>query len=276
MSERCRIGWKGIWGCLLAMAFSSTALAGLTDSMTVCRRLLLNKRAAIDDFAVWAFDNPAFKHVKYPVTLNEIKAGTVLRNEDLAAVQAEGNGQRTGLVEVKAFIRKRNQSLWGSARYEGGLKMGRKWSETSDYHLLYPYVMGDTVGGDLKSECYAFAGGYSHRKGKYTLGVEASYEAVIEHRNADPRPKNLSGKLYISLGAARQINNNYAVGISVLAHKYKQTNDLQFYNELGVPNIYHFTGLGTDYYRFRGAKGSAFYKGRSFGGSIGLIPLHSL
>lgn len=259
-----------------ALFFTCLGLSAANpDSLSLYGRMQANVRTAEDGFFSLVYNNPAMKYVWRLSTLNELRVGGEYIHEEIPSLIGEGDGRYMGFVDVHSFIRKGKSSLWGKARYKNGKKTGRCWNETSDYLLLYPYVMGDTVGGDLKSEQYYFSGGYAYRKRKYTIGVEASYEANIEYRNADPRPKNLTGDLHFTLGMSWKTGNRYSLGYSLRARKYKQTNDLQFYNELGVPNIYHFTGLGTDYYRFRGAKGSSFYKGRSFGGSVDLLPFNT-
>ena len=242
------------------------------DSLSVQRRINANQSSAEKDFFSLVYTNPAMKFRQYTYTLNELRAGGEYRHEQQPFVIQEGNGRRMGLVDVNSFIRKGQSSLWGEARYVNGKKLGRNWNETSDYTLLYPYVMGDTVGGNLKSEQYYFAGGYARQTGRFTFGVEAAYCANIEYRNADPRPKNLTGDLNVAVGVVTKLGASYVAGVSLRARKYKQTNELVFYNELGVPNIYHLTGMGTDYYRFRGNRGKTFYKGRAFGGSINLLP----
>lgn len=246
--------------------------AAKTDSLTVYDRVFANKSVIEDEFFSLVYTNPAMKYAKHAYTLNEILAGWEYQKEDRASVAQIGTGRSRGLINVDAFIQKGKSSLWGVARYLNGKQHGRTWSETSDYLVVYPYVMGDTVGGDTKAEQYYFAGGYSYRAGIMTYGAEGSYCANIEYRNADPRPKNLTGDLNVTLGLSGKISNIYTLGAAVHLRKYKQSNDLKFYNEIGVPNIYHFTGLGTDYYRFRGAKGNSFYKGHSFGGSMNLLP----
>ncbi len=261
---------------MIVLFFSFSGLhAAEADSLPLSGRMRSNGTAAENGFFSLVYDNPAMKYVWHPSTLNELRAGGEYIHEEQPSLVEEGDGRYMGGVDVRSFIRKGSSSLWGEARYKNGKKTGRCWNETSDYLLLYPYVMGDTVGGDLKSEQYYFSGGYAYRKGGYTIGAEGSYGANIEYRNADPRPKNLTGDLFFTVGMSWKTGNRYALGYSLHARKYKQTNDLQFYNELGVPNIYHFTGLGTDYYRFRGAKGQTFYKGRSFGGSVNLSPFHA-
>ena len=149
------------------------------DSLSVQRRINANQSSAEKDFFSLVYTNPAMKFRQYTYTLNELRAGGEYRHEQQPFVIQEGNGRRMGLVDVNSFIRKGQSSLWGEARYVNGKKLGRNWNETSDYTLLYPYVMGDTVGGNLKSEQYYFAGGYARQTGRFTFGVYASYCANI-------------------------------------------------------------------------------------------------
>lgn len=62
--------------------------------------------------------------------------------------------------------------------------------------------------------------------------------------------------------------NEHTFGAALKVSKYKQTNDVEFYSETGHPTVYHATGLGTDYYRFRGSNTDTYYNGRGFGGVV--------
>ena len=264
---------KYFWILFLSVfALESTCLAQTADEGLQQRQLAHRSQVVNEVFAL-PFDNPSMKYLWNSASLTEIYLGGTYQHADLPVLVQEGNGQRYGSVEVASFLRKENCSLWGRAYYKNGKQTGRCWNETSDYALLYPYVMGDTLGGSLRSEQYYFSGGCAYRLSRYVVGVEGSYKAAIEYRNADPRPKNLTGDLKARIGLSRYLGASYLLGIDVAARKYKQTNDLVFYDELGVPNIYHFTGLGSDYYRFRGAKGESFYKGHAFGGGLTLLPV---
>ena len=255
------------------MGFISGAVCSAqVQHRSIHERTMSNSSAMENDVFSLVYSNPAMKSLMHAHTLTTLQLNGEYRKEDLPSIVQEGDGRRMGTIDVNSFIRKKNSSLWGQAYYKNGKQLGRCWNETSDYALLYPYVMGDTIGGNLKSEQYFFSGGYAYNNSRYIIGVEGAYKAAIEYRNADPRPKNLTGDLNVKIGAAKYLTPQYLLGITVYARKYKQTNDLAFYDELGVPNIYHFTGLGTDYYRFRGAKGESFYKGHAFGASMELLP----
>ena len=122
----------------------------------------------------------------------------------------------------------------------------------------------------LKNRKYYFAGGYAREYARVTWGGTLDYRAAVEFRNIDPRPKNVVGELNASLGISLRTKTHYGIGISAFATKYKQSNEIKFYSELGQSKVYHFTGMGMDYARFSGNNNSAYYKGKSFGGNIGL------
>ena len=114
------------------------------DSLSLYGRMRSNGTTAESGFFSLVYDNPAMKYVWHPSTLNELRAGGEYIHEEQPSLAEEGDGRYMGFVDVRSFIRKGNSSLWGEARYKNGKKTGRRWNETSDYLLLYPYVMGDT------------------------------------------------------------------------------------------------------------------------------------
>lgn len=256
--------------CLSAYAEAKDKIEKV-DSVSVLQRITENKSVYANFFTL-PYENPAMRYGMYRYTLNEISVGGEYRHEDEPLIMQTGDGYRYGAVDVKSFIRKNNSSMWGEASYRNGKQMNMQWNETSDYLLLYPYVMGDTVKGNLKSEQYFFNGGYSANAGKIIWGSNASYRATIGYRQTDPRPRNITGKFDFTFGIALTGVGGYRPGLSVNATKYKQKNDIKFYNDQGNAMLYHLTGMGTDYYRFRGEEKETYYKGRIFGGSLNLLP----
>ena len=69
-----------------------------------------------------------------------------------------GNGEKSIGFQADSYIRKKNYCLWGNALYRNGRVKNLKWNETSDWELLYPYLLADSVGGDLSKEIYSFTG----------------------------------------------------------------------------------------------------------------------
>lgn len=237
----------------------------------ILQRITENKYSFTEFFTL-PYANPSMKYKQYDHTLNEVSVGGEIRDESTSLIMQQGDGERYGLVDVKAFISRDKYSMWGSASYNNGKQKNMQWNETSDFLLLYPYVMGDSIGGDSKVEKYYFNGGYAGKVGRVIWGLDASYKATLSYRQVDPRPRNITGELDFHLGAALSELGNYRLGVFVNAYKYKQKNDIEFYNEQGNLTLYHFTGLGTDYYRFRGEKRLTYYKGNRFGAGLNLIP----
>ena len=256
---------------LILIAITPVALwAQQTDSLTLMQRMMTH-RAAHAQLLEVAYQNPAIYYDRYESSLTDIGATGAKRSEVRARVPELGSGRDEVAAKVVSFIVNEKNRLWGTATYHNGTDKDVQWNETSDYALLYPYVMVDSIGGDLPSELYYFKGGYGYRIRRWTIGAEGSYRALMAYRNVDPRPKNISSDLNVNLGAAYRYGN-YSLGAALYAGRYKQTNDLEFFNEYGVPNIYHLTGLGNDYYRFRGSKGSVLYQGSHWGASLNLMP----
>ena len=233
-----RMKWIGCLGVLLCAVASLKAMP-VMDSVPLLSRIG-SAQQPIRHFAVMPYENPAMRLDRYDATLTRLSLSGYYAMQKEAIQLQLGDGAVFGQVDALAFVRKKQFSLWGGAGYENGRKRDVCFNETSDYERLYPYVMGDSVGGDLASQTYCFHGGFAYTFGRVLLGAEAAFRAAFEYRQVDPRPL------------------------------YKQTNGLKFYNELGVPNVLHFTGLGTDYYRFRGSKYGTYYNGYDVGTDLQL------
>lgn len=216
------------------------------------------------------YDNPAQMYCRYMHTLNNLSIGTNYSDESKARLDEMGNGMLNGAVRVDAFIRKTPKTtIWGRAEYTNGQQRNIVYSESSDLDIVYPYLMTDSVGGDIHRETYDFTGGFAYRTGKWTIGAVGEYRALLASRTADPRPKNLTGDLKASFGATYDLGN-WHTGLALNAHKYKQTNEVKIYSEITSPTIYHATGLGHDYFRFRGDYSNTYYNGHGLGGLLTL------
>ena len=147
------------------------------------------------------YTNPATRYYQHCTSLTRISLNGVYGTE--------------GAADVSSWIKLSDRTrLWGNARYTTGKETGVVWNETADFELLYPYVMADSIGGDLSLQEYAFTGGYSGRARKFTWGIEGSYRAALEYRNRDPRPKNIVSDLDFAGGGSVRLDK-YVVGISI-------------------------------------------------------------
>ena len=167
----------------------------------------------------------------------------------------------------EAYVRRNISVLWGNASYTNGRTEDMVWNENSDIDKIYPYLTADTIGGDMKSERYAFGGGYAGRKGLWTWGGHLGYTAKIEYRDIDPRPKNITSDLEFAIGAS--YGESRMADIAIAIERYKQSNDIEFLNDKGASKIYHLTGLSQHYTRFAGSYDETFYDGREIKLTIG-------
>lgn len=251
---------------------TSVSVLAQTDSCTIIQRLSQNQ-VTQNKFISFIYANPATHYDAYKQELTELSVSISDTRMDKPVLQQEGRGYTNKAFDASSFIKLSPTSrVWGEVNYVNGIKRGVKWNESADYTLVYPYVMGDSVGGKLNCEEYYFLGGYAHQSTRMGWGIQSSYRALLEYRNVDPRPRNITSDLWINAGVSYLINTRYQLGTMLLLNKYKQTNDVQFLSELGKSQVYHFTGLGMDYNRFLGTNTSAYYNGGTYGVSLSLSP----
>ncbi len=205
--------------------------------------------------------NPSFMQKAYRSSITEMGVRIDNRSSNKAVLMETGDGHTLGGAYVVSYLRLNHaNTVWGGASYQTGRKRNIQFNSTSDYQLLYPYVMADTIGGDMENERYTFNGGYAVKLKRWTFGAVIDFRAEHEYRTRDPRPRGITTDLTLRLGANYALPK-YKVGVGIGARTYKQTNDVDFYNPLGVIPEFHMTGLGSDYVRFAGAVRSAYYKG---------------
>lgn len=229
---------------------------------------------AVSSFNSTLYDNPAWQQSRYATSLNRIGLGYDNRHATAPPLLEDGDGHVFWGGRADAYLRKGKTALWGFAHYKKGTVRNIKFNETEDWRLVYPYVMADTVGGgDSRQEHYDFNGGFATTLGqRWTIGAEGRYTALMDYRTRDPRPKNLTSDLRLRVGATYRPWRKYALGAAFDFRRYKQTNEVKFYNEVGIPTTFHLTGIGTDYYRFRGENTDSYYKASGLGGSLQLAP----
>ena len=129
---------------------------------------------------------------------------------------------------------------------------------------MFPYVTADTTTVSMLREYYRFRGGYVHKQNKLTLGAELSYQSTIEYRNRDPRPKNTSLDVQLRLGLGYDVLPQRVVAMYVDAGRYTQQSNVIFMNPQGNRVLYHLTGLGMQYFRFKGLQNAVKYEGNNY------------
>lgn len=196
------------------------------------------------------------------------------RDEQDAYEPVAGEGNLQGSFNVDSYLRMGEKPVvFGGAEYVTGEKKNVCWNSASDYQLLYPYVLADSVGGSLRHEQYRFYGGYARVDGRFTYGLMASYRALQEYRQTDPRPRNITGDISADISAGWMFDR-YVVGLSAGVRIYKQQQSVEFYDANGAnTSELHLTGLGTYYGRYSGTTyTSVRYRGNGWNASIAIVP----
>ena len=170
-------------------------------------------------------------------------------------VREEGKGLSEGQIHITTLVRLDSLSaVRGRVRYVNGVKRDVLWNSSSDWSMIYPYIMADTVGGTLRKEEYAFSGGYTARRDRFHWGVEGAYRALHEFRQADPRPRNIVSDLNLTGSAGWRAVPGYVLDATLAYRRYSQTQNMTFLNARGKNTaILHLTGIGSHFARFSGA-----------------------
>lgn len=255
---------------LIAVAASASEVA---DSVMPIISRISEAQSQVWRMTPEAFSNPALRQWMLPVSISAIEASYSSDRLNSAIDPRSGKGSTGWKLGAESFIHHRSSTLWGSAFYSNGRQLSPVWNESSDLSMIYPYVTADSIGGDIKSESYALAGGYADHSENWAWGASLSYIAGLNYRSVDPRPRNVTGRLTISAGAAWQIPlSAYLLGTSLEYMRYKQSADISYVNELADTRIWHLTGLGTHYQRFAGQGYSHSYQGNRLSASLNLFP----
>lgn len=237
---------------------------GQNDSTTCVERRLSAqtfRQKSIDMNAM-----PTAMYDKMSYSLSDVSLG--VHKRDKGVETQKGDGARNISFGTNAYVRRTGSVMWGDARYENKTTYDINWNESADIEKVGPFVTADSVGGDIKSEEYAISGGLAARRGAWTWGGELSYDAKIETRDVDPRPKNIASDLTIKIGASW--GKETLADISAYAERYKQTGDIDTYNSKSAAKIYHLTGMAQHYQRFAGQADETFYDGHGIGAAIGV------
>ena len=258
---------------IISLLITVSSFAQKGDTVSIQQHVLEREQLKLH-FIEPLFLNPSLSNYRYSTSLSTISVKGSYDDQYQSILAQTGDGWKGYQINAQSYVRlSNNSSVWGNAYFKKGERQNVLWNENSDFDKVYPYVMADTIGGDMKSNTYYFNGGYAHKIKKWTFAGEFSYRALMEHRIVDPRPKNTIADLQGRFGVSYEIIPSYALGLSVEAHKYKQNSNIQYFNELGVSKTFHLQGLGTSYIRFDGTRNSVNYQGNLFGASLNLMPI---
>lgn len=248
----------------LAGAAIQAGASTAADTASVLGRVEADGVSAMSLVEV-AFANPAMKPLQRGYSMSRVEGSYFSRSDGggRAVDPQQGSGSRHWAFDADSYMKYKGSTLWGAASYRNGKDLSVRWNETSELPLVYPYVMADSIGGDIKKEIYSFSGGYASSRGPLGWGGALGYTAGLYYRAVDPRPRNVTGNLRFSLGGTYRFGGCTA-GLMLGYAKYKQTNEVDFYSELGSRRLLHLTGPVSDYGRFAGDAADTYYNGNTF------------
>ncbi|MDE7508527.1 MAG: hypothetical protein K2M62_00225, partial [Muribaculaceae bacterium] len=265
-----------IYSALFAMLLTSTFGLRGEDSIPQpeirIRQAIADNNSGLWQIASLSYRNPAVNQWRMSKSLTTVGGAYSSRADRNNPDPRDGTGDYDLQFKATTYTKYRTSTLWGEASYTNGKTSDAVWNETADRELLYPYLLADSIGGDLHHETYNFAGGYADHAGRWAWGAAISYVARQEYRAVDPRPRNVTGRLLLNAGAMLRVFRDYHVGLGLEMMKYNQSNEVTFKSEMGIDKIFHLTGLGSHYNRFAGEGLSTYYDGYRFALDMTLYP----
>ena len=236
--------------CLIILfAFLAAFEVRAQDSLSVNERTMMHidHLAASGNASAMRFA-PSYGLLSPYVSFSSASASFDFRQESKAVVPEGGDGLRQGRFDADAFLRlSESSAVSGAVGYRRAVKNNVRLNETADFELLQPYVLMDTLGGNLQNESYFFRGEWMRRSGNAVYSLGGSYKAVHEYRSFDPRPRNISSdfKAGASLGVVLPRWN--LIGFASY-RRYNQDQNVTFVSNKGAnTTLFHATGLGLDY-----------------------------
>lgn len=169
-------------------------------------------------------------------------------------------------VHIKGMHRTPDNSFWrGEAGYKRGTRFDTQWSNTAESELFYPYLVGDSIGGNYKSETYWLGGGYAKRFKRSTLAGDFSYNGSVHWRNSDPRPKNTNAELTLKLGYLYE--SSFGIfGLNAGYTNYKQQLHITIEEDYRKDKFYLMLGMGLYDRRYSTLESSysRYYRGNAW------------
>ena len=103
-------------------------------------------------------DNPAMMYYSPGGTRSTLVAGYGHTMSDEPVVVQEGDGLSAGRIDARSFVRIDSCSAaYGTAGFLAGRRRDVAWNNSADYRRVAPYVLGDSVGGDITVRQYSFS-----------------------------------------------------------------------------------------------------------------------
>ena len=213
-------------------------------------------QCGITGFYALPWHNPALMYNYPAANYTDVSTGVSYHRAKERYLPETGNTQITFRFNANSFVKQNNQVWFGSARYINGRRLNQKWNNVSDYQLVSPYIIADTIGGDSRFEQYFFEGGYAVHFKSLTLGLYGSYRAGVEYRRTDPRPLNTTSDLHLKTGTSFPLSNRYLLGVHLQYRSYKQKAAINNFGHRGTHKQFYMVGFGLNHSFFSKVEGN--------------------
>lgn len=239
---------------ILCFSFMAKAQDSLSLYNTIVNQL--NQfRILNDDF----YRNPANMSDYSNYSFSNIRLNyQSLKNESYLLQQGQSH-QQINLQTSSYKATKNNLTLWGGASYNSRKTKNVQWNNNIDLERINPIVIADSIGGTMNLQTYDFNGGFAKKIKKFTFGTQLQYQASLNYKTQDPRPKNVTSDLNISFGTNYSLNDNYKIGLAAGINRYIQTATVTFSSEVQRTALYQMNGLGTYNFYFSNKSENAVY-----------------
>ena len=104
-----------------------------------------------------ALANPSIHGMAYQHALTQFNYQGSFSQQNTAFVLEKGKGVNSHTLFASTFLRLSPiSSAWGEASYTTSRQKEIRWNSISDYELLAPHIIADSIGGNTRLEKYWF------------------------------------------------------------------------------------------------------------------------
>ncbi len=205
------------------------------------------------------YNNPANMQDYSNTTFSNISLNYQKLNKEAYLLQ-EGSAHNQFKIQTNSYkVQSKTLTLWGDASYTNTQTKNVQWNNNIDLHRINPVVIADSIGGSMHLQAYNFKGGFAKKLNKFTFGTQLAYQAGLNFKTQDPRPKNVTSDLNLVLGTTYDLSNKYKIGVAAGVNRYIQTSSIKFSSEVLRNALYQMNGLGTYNFYFSNKSQSATY-----------------
>ena len=228
------------------------------DSLSLYDKIY-NRLDPVRTFNETYYYNPANMSDYSPFSFSDIQLKYQKNNKENYLLQEGKSSQIVSFNASSYKKQKNNQTIWGAASYINTQLNSVKWNNNLDLDRIGPFVMADSLGGKTNVQAYQFSGGYSKAVGRFNWGAQISYQAALSFKTIDPRPKNTTSDLELTVGGNYAIGSKYKLGVHAAINRYIQTSTISFSSEVQRAALYQMNGLGNyNFYFSSRSEKSAF------------------